>query len=250
MNTTIHTAQSHTHAAAMRALIARTWPAYFRHAGPADPNAPSSYFLDTLLDHWPHLQLLVCDPGGDLLATANWAPISIDLAIEPPPSRGWDWALERAVEDLGRTPTCGVALAVTIAPEHQGRGLASVALRAMRDVVTAQRLSCLIAPVRPNHKERAPLVPMEDYIARRRPDGLLEDPWMRVHERLGARVLGACAESMSLGGRPVDWERWCGVPLDVDGAHVVPQMLAPLQVDLRADWATYIEPNVWMLHPL
>ena len=47
------------------------------------------------------------------------------------------------------------------------------------------------APFRPSWKERYPLVPIERYAAWRRADGLLFDPWMRVHERLGASVLKA-----------------------------------------------------------
>jgi len=59
----------------------------------------------------------------------------------------------------------------------------------MGNIARRHRLQALIAPVRPNWKERYPLAPMAPYGCWRRPDGLLFDPWMRVHERIGATVL-------------------------------------------------------------
>jgi hypothetical protein len=77
----------------------------------------------------------------------------------------------------------------------------------------------LIAPVRPSWKEPYPLVPIEGYAAW--PDGFLFDPWMRVHERLGARVLKAKPQSLRSTGSVPKWHT---------GAH----------------W----EQNVWMEHTI
>ena len=71
----------------------------------------------------------------------------------------------------------------------QGRGLSTQALKAMLELARRHGLTRLIAPVRPSLKERYPLIPIDRYAAWRRADGLLFDPWMRVHERLGATVL-------------------------------------------------------------
>jgi hypothetical protein len=43
----------------------------------------------------------------------------------------------------------------------------------------------LIAPVRPNLKERYPTIAIERYAHWTRPDGQPFDAWMRVHARLG-----------------------------------------------------------------
>lgn len=62
-------------------------------------------------------------------------------------------------------------------------------LEAMRSLALDHRMEALIAPVRPTLKSSYPLTSMERYIEWRRNDGLFFDPWMRVHQRLGAKVL-------------------------------------------------------------
>ncbi len=249
---TLRTADDPDVARAMRALVARTWPRYLAAAGPADPMTQGAYFLDTLCARWPALQFVLEDEHGEAVVSCNWAPMAHSGNTATLPAEGWDWAIAHAsrCQDAGLAPTHGCALAITIAPEHQGRGLAYVALKHMRQLASDMGLRALYAPVRPNHKERFPTLPIGKYIEMRRPDGLLQDPWMRVHERLGAHIVGACERSMCLGGRPDEWADWCDADLSTSGPHVLPRMLSPLEVDLDADWAVYVEPNVWMVHPL
>jgi hypothetical protein len=89
----------------------------------------------------------------------------------------------------------------------------------------------------------------ERYVTWRREDGELLDPWMRLHERLGARVATALPESMRITGTVGDWERWTQLALPDSGRYVFPYGLAPLAIDREADLGTYWEPNVWMVHP-
>jgi hypothetical protein len=109
-------------------------------------------------------------------------------------------------------------------------------------------LDGVIAPVRPSWKERYPLTAIERYAGWRRTDGLLFDPWMRVHERLGAVVLKPEPHSLRITGTVAEWESWTGLTLPESGRYVFPQGLAPLDVDREADVARYWEPNVWMRH--
>ncbi|MGH3343280.1 MAG: hypothetical protein ACRDPK_10440 [Carbonactinosporaceae bacterium] len=80
------------------------------------------------------------------------------------------------------------AMAAEIPPLERSRGLAAEVLRGMRGIAARHGLARLVAPVRPSWKDRYPLTPIERYVTWRREDGTLLDPWMRVHERLGARV--------------------------------------------------------------
>jgi hypothetical protein len=110
----------------------------------------------------------------------------------------------------------------------------------------AARFGELVAPVRPTWKERYPLIPIERYAQWRRPDGTHLDPWIRTHERLGARVTGTAAEAMLIEGSTARWEEWSGLAFPGDGDYVVPGALAPVVV--RAGLGVYREPCVWLSH--
>jgi len=107
-------------------------------------------------------------------------------------------------------------------------------------------LAPLVAPVRPSWKDRFPLSSIADYTAWQRRDGLPFDPWIRVHIRLGARILRPEPNSMEFTAQVSDWEDWTKMRFQHDGSYVIPGGLAPLTVS--GDVGRYWEPNVWMLH--
>ena len=107
-------------------------------------------------------------------------------------------------------------------PGARRRGLAAELLGGMRELQRRRGLRRMIAPVRPSWKERYPLAPIERYITWRRADGQLLDPWMRLHERLGARVATALPQSMRITGRVDEWEAWPDLPLPESGEYVFP----------------------------
>jgi len=141
------------------------------------------------------------------------------------------------------------ALAAESPRDARRRGLAVELLGGMRTIAHRQGLTHLVAPVRPSWKERYPITPIEEYVRWRRDDGQLFDPWMRVHERLGARTSTPLPHSLRISGSVSEWESWTGLPLPGPGDYVFPEGLAPLRVDAEGDKATYWEPNVWMIHP-
>lgn len=104
--------------------------------------------------------------------------------------------------------------------------------------------------MRPTLKSRYPLTPIAQYATWVRDDGLPFDPWMRIHARLGARILGPAPASMTISGSVAEWEHWSAMALPASGPYVVLGALAPLIVDRERDRAVYVEPNVWMLHPV
>jgi hypothetical protein len=163
---------------------------------------------------------------------------------------GVDGVLARGESDRrhGRPPTALSALLAVVDPGHQGRGLSAAVIRAMARLAGRHALRALVAPVRPTLKHRYPLAPMDRYVRWRRPDGAPVDPWLRVHWRLGGRVLGVAPRSMVVEGRVADWERWTGMQFPESGRYVIPGALAPITIDRRRDRGRYVEPNVWVLH--
>lgn len=221
------------------------WPAFMFHDPVADEHYPVMY------ERCPEFQFYIIDGAGSLLANGNSIPLAWDGSLEDLPG-GWDEALVRGsvgAQD-GTAPTALCALQATVSSRCGGRGLGSSLVNAMKLLAETAALESLIAPVRPSLKATYPLIPIDDYLTWRREDGLFFDPWLRVHERLGASVLANAAESMEIPGSSTDWETWTGLNFSTSGEYIVDGALAPVVFDADADVGVYIEPNVWMLHRL
>jgi hypothetical protein len=194
----------------------------------------------------PEFQFHVAD-GDEVMARARSVPIRWDGTLADLPA-GIDGAIERGFEEPGADVLC--ALLIAVPSSIQGQGMSRIALEAMIGIAREHGLRGVLAPVRPSWKERYPLTPIERYAAWRRGDGLLFDPWMRVHERVGGEVLEPEPHSLRITGTVAEWESWIDLPLPESGEYVFPRGLATLEVDRAADVCRYWEPNVWMRHPL
>lgn len=197
-----------------------------------------------LTEERPDFQFHLVDRDA-LVARACSIPIRWNGSVGDLPA-GIDGAIARGFDEGGANVLCALLIAVPFS--QQGRGRSRAALEAMLSIARAHGLATLIAPVRPSWKERYPLTPIERYAAWRRDDGLLFDPWMRVHERLGGDVLRPEPESLRITGTVEEWESWTGMAFPESGEYVFPQGLAPLMIDRESDRGSYWEPNVWMLH--
>jgi GNAT superfamily N-acetyltransferase len=221
------------------------WPEYNLHGDVFD------VWWAPLLEELPEYQFALFDEdAGVVLAEAHTGPLAWNGVDSTLPG-GIDDALQSVVtagrEDAQVDTLC--AFAAEVAPTARQRGLAAHLLAGMNELARRHRLRRVIAPVRPSWKERYPLAPIERYVTWRRADGELLDPWMRLHERVGARVATALPHSMRITGTLREWETWTELPLPESGSYAFPHGLAPLTVDRDADLATYWEPNVWMIHP-
>jgi GNAT superfamily N-acetyltransferase len=218
-------------------LSARTFPEFMHH------NEPGGKYWSRLYDRFPDFQVALVE-GEELVAEAHAVPVAWDGSLRDLPS-GWDEAFVRGMTS-DREPTVLSALAISVSPDRQGQGVSQRMVQAFRDTARAARLTAVIAPVRPTLKERYPLIPIEDYIAWRRDDGLHFDPWIRIHERMGGEIVAAAPHSMLMRAPVTDWEEWTGMRFPADGEYVFPGALATLVV---ADGiGTHVEPNVWLRH--
>jgi GNAT superfamily N-acetyltransferase len=184
---------------------------------------------------------------GDLVARARSIPLRWDGSVDDLPV-GIDHAIARGFDEAGANALW--ALVIMVPRDVQGRGVSAAAVKAMAEIARRHGLGSLIAPARPSWKERYPLVPIERYAQWRRPDSLLFDPWMRVHERLGAVVLKPQPRSLRITGSIAEWEQWTGMSFPESGDYWFPGGLATLSIDLDKGTGAYWEPNVWMKHTL
>jgi len=92
--------------------------------------------------------------------------------------------------------------------------------------------------------------PMRRYVRWRREDGVPFDPWLRVHWHLGAKLLRVAPRSMAVTGTVAEWEEWTTMTFPESGRYIVPGALTPVTIDRRRNRGRYVEPNVWMRHPV
>ncbi len=210
------------------------------------------YFHDLYTAHLEFQFALVAASTDEVLAFGNSIPARYDGSLEDLPDEGWDWAIEKGVTDNrnGLAPNVLFGLQIVVATEHRGKGLSSLCVAHMVEIARGRGLADMVVPVRPSAKCHHPEVPMETYITWRNDGGELLDPWLRVHERLGGRIVKVCPSSMTIAGTVEDWRRWAGMGFAESGFHAVPGALVPVHIDFERDQGVYVEPNVWMHHPV
>ncbi|MEO5704541.1 MAG: GNAT family N-acetyltransferase [Candidatus Limnocylindrales bacterium] len=203
-----------------------------------------------LLDEaWSGFQLVLLDAVGAIAATNNAAPIHWNGTDEDLPA-GWDQQLERSAEQHAAgvaADTLG-AIQIVVDPSRRGDRLAGVMVDAMRSNARAHGFGHVIACVRPTDKHRFPLIPIENYAFWTRADGEPFDAWIRLHARLGARIVRGSPEAMTMRGSVADWEAWTGLEFPGSGSYIVPFAASPVEIDRVADEGVYHDPNVWVVH--
>jgi GNAT superfamily N-acetyltransferase len=237
---------------AFSAEFAAAVPEFMRH----DPTA-ALYYGREHLDRYLDFVVVAVDRAepSRVVARAVSVPFAFgDAALGrlQLPDAGWDEVIRWAYSDriTGRQPGAISALEIMVLAPYRGRGVSQFMLKAMCDNASRRGFADLYAPVRPTDKHREPLTPFGDYVARQRPDGLPFDAWLRVHVRMGGRIVKVAPCSMVIAGTVAEWSRWTGMRFAESGETLVPGALSPVHISREQDHAVYIEPNVWVHHRL
>lgn len=224
-------------------LSNRAWPEFLRHA--------NILHWESLYTTFSEYQLMFCESNGSVIGVAHTVPFIWNGTPEDLPPR-LDDLMARAVDchAQGASPNTLSAVAAIVSIDRQGQGLSSHLVEAMAKLAAAHGHGGLIAPVRPVWKSRYPLTPFHKYVEWKRADGAPYDPWLRVHWRLGARPLRIAEQVLSVIGCIAEWEAWTGMNFPETARYVVPGALEPVVMDCEHDEGLYVEPNLWMLHPV
>jgi len=223
------------------------WPEFMRHDPVAD-----LYFGDTALERYLDF-VLVGTEGDEVVARAFSVPFCFGIEGRTElPDAGWDAVIRWAHEDhlAGAKPNAVSALEISLLPRMRGAGHSRAMLGAMKQNARARGFADLYAPLRPNQKYLQPHVPMAEYIEQKRADDLPADAWLRTHVRDGARIVKVAPCSMTIVGTIAHWSRWTGMTFARSGQYAIEGALTPVTISLEHDQGIYVEPNVWVHHPL
>jgi GNAT superfamily N-acetyltransferase len=221
------------------------WPEFLLH----DP-AAELYFGSPHFDAYQDYAFAALEDGR-VIARAFSVPFALGINDRHElPDGGWDAVIRWAHEDrsIGRPPTAVSALEISLLPAARGRGLSKIILQAMRRNTRALGFTDLYAPVRPTEKARQPFMPMRDYLAQLRPDGLLRDPWLRTHVQIGGSIVKIAPYAMMVVGTVADWARWTGLRFERTGPVAIEGGLSPVHICVEQDHGVYVEPAVWVHH--
>jgi GNAT superfamily N-acetyltransferase len=229
------------------AMQGSLWPEFMRH----DP-AADLYFAREALDRYLDFVLVGLD-DSEVVARAFSVPFCFGIEARTElPDAGWDAVIRWAHEDhvAGRKPNAVSALEISLLPRIQSAGHSRTMLAAMKQNARAHGFTNLYAPLRPNQKHLQPHVPMMEYIAQKRADGLPADAWLRTHLRDAGHIVKIAPCSMTIVGTVADWSRWTGRTFAGSGPYAIEGALTPVTISLEHDQGIYVEPNVWVHHPL
>ena len=229
----------------VRGLTKIAWPEFMLH------DQVASELWHELLDRFPEYQLALYDTENKRVAAmGNSFPLRWEDSLENLPEDGWDWVFVKAVKDhkQGLSSNYHCAIQAVIHPEYRGHGLSARIIEAVRAVSKAKDLQALIIPIRPSEKSKYPLTSIDDYITWKNEEELPFDAWIRVHVRLGGKIIKTCHESKTIRGTRAEWEEWTGLKFPQSGEYVLADALVPIEMNVERDEGIYIEPNVWMVH--
>lgn len=223
-----------------------SWPAFMFN----DPVANELWHY--LQEEFAEYQFFYRDETGATVAVGHTLPFHWEGPLDDLPDTGWDGIFRKVVDDYlaKRKPNMLTAIEATIIPAHRGGGLSKMVIGEMRSMAEARGFKTLVAPVRPSLKSRYPTTPIDRYVGWENEDGFPFDPWLRTHARLGAKIVKIAHASMRISGQVAEWEKWTGMRFPESGEYIVPGALTPVRIDRERDEGLYVEPNVWMVHPL
>jgi GNAT superfamily N-acetyltransferase len=224
-----------------------SWPEFMLHDSVANGN------WHELFDRFEEYQFALLDTETSRMAAmGNSLPLYWNKDLSELPEGGWDWVFLQAIADHknGVVPNIQSAIQIAIHPDYQSQGLSMMMVKAMRAIGESKGFKYLVAPVRPNQKSQYPLTSIDDYITWQTGDDLPFDAWLRVHARAGARIIKPCHQAMTIRGTRAEWEAWTKLKFPQSGEYIIPGALNPMKMDVEINEGVYIEPNVWMVHPL
>ncbi len=234
--------QSPDHAEKLEILSQQTWPEFLFHADDDQ--------WEELSNRFASYQLLFIS-GNDLAGVGHTVPLHWNNENDSLPNTINEIILSAIqCRELNKSPNTLAALAVMVSGRYRDQELSTEILAAMKLSANENNLKSLIVPVRPTLKSQYPITPFDQYVTWKRADGSPFDPWVRVHWKLGALVLGIAPKALTVEGTVEEWENWTDMRFPANGEYIVEGALQPIIIDRANNVGRYEDPNLWMLHTI
>jgi hypothetical protein len=203
----------------------------------------------SLFDRFSAYQVAFVKDDDRVIAAGHTVPLLWEGRSEHLPEN-LDILMHRAVEndEMQIKPNCLSALAIIIDPDFRRENLSRKMIKAMISLGRKYELKSLLAPLRPTLKSSYPEMPFDEYINMKAENSEPFDPWIRVHVRMGAKIIKVMEKSITVVGSVSEWESWTGMKFTESGEYNVKGALQPVLIDLEADRGFYTEPNLWVCH--
>lgn len=204
-----------------------------------------------LVEHFPAYQFALTGENGEVIGCGHTIPLYWNGSLEDLPG-GYDEAIKRGFENKlnGIKPNILCALAAVTDLAVKEKKLSYVLLEEMKKIARTKGYGKLIAPVAPLWKPMYPLTPISHYAKWKNDKEEPFDPWLRVHVKMGGKVIAMADKSMHIKGTLSDWEGWTGMIFPESGQYVIPHASQPLTVYYEKDYAEYYDQNIWVVHQI
>lgn len=214
------------------------------------PPSRSAHLIPRIILNFSKYILLAYDSKAkdSLLAYASAVPFHGPEDINDLPDSGYDGAIEDAFANLDRgiEPNMLCAVSITVDSKSRGRNLSSIMAESLVDLAKDCGFKNLVVPIRPPEKANYINMDMMEYAQKLQLDGRPFDYWIRLHHKLGARIVKVCYNSMVMSHDIETWEKVTGLKFTETKNYIIPNALAPLEVKYEENIAIMREPNIWM----
>ena len=219
-----------------------SWPVFLQNS---DAVSWSSFYSE-LSDY-----VLVLTQSDNVIAVGFTVPVTWNQKAEGLP-QSIESVIQQGIKikEIGETSNTLIPVGALVDSKVQGKGLSSIVLKEMKKLANSLNIDTLVVPVRPTKKSSYPLQSIHSYAHWRREDGLLNDPWLRVHERLGAEIIHISECTLQVNSDLSNWSSWTNMVFPESGQYIIPGALSYIEVDIASNLGVYREPNVWMKHSM
>lgn len=223
----------------VKELNKKSWPEFLLYG-----DTPS---WERIYDEFSDFLVLLIDSNDHLAGAGFTIAVIWDGKIDNLPD-----SIESIITDglktRDKSPNTLMAVAALVDNRYRGQNLSAEILKQMKNLARHHGLKDLLVPVRPTWKARYPLQSIESYAGWQRADGLFYDPWLRTHQRLGAKFVKCVQSTYKVEGSIEDWQNWTGMVFPESGSYIVDGALEPITINVESNVGIYHDPNVWMQH--